>query len=119
MSEVYHNLATALIKISLAGAAIVYSKIFRSHQILPSFVESFTDVFFLRSAARGNVGLMVFSFSLFSVGFIIPALTQLGLYWAQLSRYRVPFASQTFWRITIGSVSLHKLQRSSSDMVAT
>jgi len=60
--------------------------------------------FFLRSAVRGNIGLKVFSFSLFSVGFIIPALIQLGLFWAQLSDDRVPFASQTFWRITIGSV---------------
>jgi hypothetical protein len=39
--------ATGLITISLAGAAIVYSTIFGYHQILPSFVESFTDVFFL------------------------------------------------------------------------
>jgi hypothetical protein len=61
---------------------------------------------FLLSAARGNIGLMVFTFSLFSVGFIIPALIQLGLFWAQLSHYRVPFASQTFWRIVIGSVLL-------------
>lgn len=83
MSDVYSNLASGLITISLAGAAIVYSTIF--------------------GAARGNVGLMVFSFSLFSVGFIIPALTQLGLSWAQWSRSRVPFASQTFWRIVLGA----------------
>ncbi|KIK02431.1 hypothetical protein K443DRAFT_677665 [Laccaria amethystina LaAM-08-1] len=83
MSDVYYHVATGLITISLAGAAIVYSKIF--------------------SAARGNIGLMVFTFSLFSVGFIIPALIQLGLFWAQLSLYRVPFASQTFWRIVIGA----------------
>jgi hypothetical protein len=61
---------------------------------------------FLLSATRGNIGLMVFSFSLFSVGFIIPALIQLGLSWAQSSHYRVPFAGQTFWRIAIGSVLL-------------
>jgi hypothetical protein len=48
----------------------------------------------------------VFTFSLFSVGFVIPALIQLGLSLSQLSHYRVPFASQTFWRIVIGSVLL-------------
>ncbi|KIK02429.1 hypothetical protein K443DRAFT_6194 [Laccaria amethystina LaAM-08-1] len=83
MSDVYYNVATSLITISLAGAAIVYSTIF--------------------GAARGNIGLMVFTFSLFSVGFVIPALIQLGLSLSQLSHYRVPFASQTFWRIVIGA----------------
>lgn len=82
MSDVYYNVATSLITISLAGAAIVYATIF--------------------GAVRGNIGLMVFAFSLFSVGFLIPTLIQFGLSWARLSHYRVPFASQTFWRIVIG-----------------
>jgi hypothetical protein len=106
MSGVYYRVATGLITISLAGAGIVYATIFKYHQNLPSFVESFTDVLFLRSAVRGNIGLMVFSFSLFSVGFVVPTLIQFGLSWAQLSSSRVPFASQTSWRIVIGSVLL-------------
>lgn len=45
---------------------------------------------------------MVFTFPLFSIGFIIPALIQTALSWAN---HRTAFASQTFWRITIGYVA--------------
>ncbi|KIK02432.1 hypothetical protein K443DRAFT_6196 [Laccaria amethystina LaAM-08-1] len=83
MSSVYYRVATGLITISLAGAGIVYATIF--------------------NAVRGNIGLMVFSFSLFSVGFVVPTLIQFGLSWAQSSSSRVPFASQTSWRIVIGA----------------
>jgi hypothetical protein len=56
------------------------------------------------SAVRGNIGVMVFTFPLFSIGFLIPALIQFGLSWAAESNHHTPFASQTFWRIVIGLV---------------
>ncbi|KAF8975208.1 hypothetical protein BDQ17DRAFT_1441623 [Cyathus striatus] len=74
-------LATALLALSTVGAGLVYSTIF--------------------SGTRGDIGLMSFTFPLFTIGFLIPAVVQLILRWASSLSKEVPFASQAFWKAVI------------------
>jgi hypothetical protein len=74
-------LSTALIALSTVGAGLVYSTIF--------------------GATRGDIGLMSFTFPLFTIGFLIPAVVQLILRWASGLSKEVPFASQAFWKAVI------------------
>jgi len=53
------------------------------------------------SAVRGDIGLVAFTFPLFSIGFLVPAAIQIALSWAS-NQPTTPFASQLFWRIAIG-----------------
>ncbi|KAF8979946.1 hypothetical protein BDQ17DRAFT_1439201 [Cyathus striatus] len=74
-------LSAALLTLSTIGAGLVYSTIF--------------------SASRGNIGLMSFTFPLFTVGFLIPGVIQLVLHRASDLSNEVSFASQAFWKAVI------------------
>ncbi|KAF8989791.1 hypothetical protein BDQ17DRAFT_1372789 [Cyathus striatus] len=81
ISPVVDYISTALVILSTAGAGLVYSTIF--------------------SASRGNIGLMCFTFPLFTVGFLVPAIIQVILKWAARLSHEIVFASQKFWKVVI------------------
>ncbi|KAF8623803.1 hypothetical protein AX15_006187 [Amanita polypyramis BW_CC] len=81
MRYYFGTFATGLATLSLAGAGLVYSTIF--------------------GATRGDVGLMSFTFPLFTVGFLVPGFIHIGMCWASNVPRGLVFASQRFWTFGI------------------
>ncbi|KAK2462808.1 hypothetical protein APHAL10511_005199 [Amanita phalloides] len=81
MRYYFDTYATGLGTLSLAGAGLVYANIF--------------------GATRGNIGLMSFTFPLFTVGFLVPGFVYIGICWASSFPRTVAFASQRFWTAVV------------------
>ncbi|KIM28528.1 hypothetical protein M408DRAFT_23584 [Serendipita vermifera MAFF 305830] len=81
MKQSLEHLVTVISGVSLVGTGLVYATIF--------------------SATRGDISYMSFTFPLFSIGFVIPAVIQASLSWASHLHEEVEFASQPFWTAII------------------
>ncbi|KAF7294119.1 hypothetical protein HMN09_01140300 [Mycena chlorophos] len=82
MLDLTGTLSNALVAISTLGAGLIYSTVF--------------------GASRGNVALMCYCFPFFSVGFLLPVITQIILTWGASMKREMRFASQRFWTIIVG-----------------
>ncbi|KAF8637730.1 hypothetical protein AX17_002618 [Amanita inopinata Kibby_2008] len=81
MHSQLNNYSVALATLSIAGAGLVYSTIF--------------------GGTRGDIGLMSFTFPLFTVGFLIPGFLSVSMTWASHLPKELTFASQRFWTVVI------------------
>ena len=87
------NYATGLGTLSIAGAGLVYSTIFRYARVfLLGFWANCVP-----STTGGGVALMSLTFPLFTVGFLIPGFVYIGIGWAAGVPKGMTFASQRFW----------------------